>query len=75
MWVNWFCDLDEIIPNGSFTIGRTSLVGMGHSGSDLIVLLMLHMVCCTIAGMLALYYRSLGTTSTLLRRGNISGRL
>jgi hypothetical protein len=27
-----------------------------------------------IAGVLALYYRSLGTTSTLLRMGNISGR-
>jgi hypothetical protein len=26
-----------------------------------------------IAGALALYYRSLGTASTLLRRGNISG--
>jgi hypothetical protein len=27
------------------------------------------------AGVLVLYYRSLGTTSTLLRRGNISDRL
>jgi hypothetical protein len=36
--------------------------------------LMLRMVCCAMAGALALYYRSLGTVSTLLRRGNISGR-
>jgi hypothetical protein len=48
-----------------------SLVGVGYSGSDLIVLLMLRMVCYAMAGALALYYRSLGTASTLLRRGNI----
>ena len=29
---------------------------------------------CAVAGALALYYRSLGTTSTLLRRDKISGR-
>jgi hypothetical protein len=32
------------------------------------------MVCYAMAGALALYYRSLGTASTLLRRGIISGR-
>jgi hypothetical protein len=36
--------------------------------------LMLCMVCYAMVGALALYYRSLGIASTLLRRGNISGR-
>jgi hypothetical protein len=71
---HWFRDLDAIIPNGSVTTGWTSLVGVGHSGSDPIILLVLCTVCCARAGVLALYYRSLGTASTLLRRGNISGR-
>jgi hypothetical protein len=69
-----FLDLDATIPNGSVTTGRTSLVGVGHLGSDPIVPLVLRTVCYAMAGALALYYRSLGTTSTLLRRGNISGR-
>jgi hypothetical protein len=30
---------------------------------------------CAVAGAPALYYRSLGTMSTLLRIGNISGKL
>jgi hypothetical protein len=47
----------------------------GHSGLDLIVSLMLRTVCYAMAGALALYYRSLGITSTLLRMGNISGRI
>jgi hypothetical protein len=72
--IHWFCDLDATIPNGSVTTGRTSLVGVGHSGSDPIVPLVLRTVCCAMAGALALYYRSLGTASTLLRMGNISGR-
>jgi hypothetical protein len=74
MWIHWFRDLDATIPNSSVTIGWTSLVGVGHSGSDSIVPLMLRTVCYAMAGALALYYRSLGTASTLLRRGNISGR-
>jgi hypothetical protein len=74
LWIHWFHDLDATIPNDSVTLGRMSLVGVGHSGSDSIVLLMLCMVCCTMAGALALYYRSLRTASTLLRRSNISGR-
>jgi hypothetical protein len=73
-WIHWFCDLDATIPNGSVTTGRMSLVGVGHSGWDPIVPLMLRTVCYAMAGALALYYRSLGTTSTLLRRGNILGR-
>jgi hypothetical protein len=36
--------------------------------------LMLCMVYCAMAEILALYYRPLGTVSTLLRIGNISGR-
>jgi hypothetical protein len=59
----WFHDLDATIPNGLVTRGWTSLVGVGHSGSDLIVPLMLHTVCYAMAGALALYYRSLGTAS------------
>jgi hypothetical protein len=74
LWIHWFRDLDATIPNGSVTTGQTSLVGVGHSGSDPIVPLMLCTVCCTMAGTLALYYRSLGTASTLQRKGNISGR-
>ena len=48
--------------------------GVGHLRLDPVVLLVLHTVCCALAGALALYYRSLGTASTLLRRGNISSR-
>ena len=69
-------DHDATIPNGMVTIGRTSLVGVGHSGSDPIVLLMLCTVCFrAMARALVLYYRILGTASTLLRKGEILGRL
>jgi hypothetical protein len=74
LWIHQFRDLDATIPNGSVTIGRTSLVGVGHLESDSIVPLMLRTVCYTMARALTLYYRSLGIASTLLRRGNISGR-
>jgi hypothetical protein len=74
LWIHWLCDLDATIPNSSVTIGRTSLVGVGHSRSNSIVPLMLHTICYAMARALALYYRSLRTASTLLRRGNISGR-
>jgi hypothetical protein len=74
LWIHWFQDLGATIPNGSVITGRTSLVGVGHSRSDSIVPLMLHIVCCAIAGALALYYRSLGIALTLLKRGNILGR-
>jgi hypothetical protein len=74
LWIHWFHDHDATIPNVSITTGWTSLVGVGHSRSDSIVPLMLHTVCCAMTGALALYNRSIGTTSTLLRRGNISGR-
>jgi hypothetical protein len=75
LWIHWFCDLGSTVSNGSVTIGRTSLVGVGHSRSDSIVPLMLCTVCCAMAGALIFYYRSLETAPTLLRRGNISGRL
>jgi hypothetical protein len=74
LWIHWFRDLGATIPNGSVTIRRRSLVGVGHSRLDSIMLLMLHMVCYAMAGALALYYRSLRTVPTLPRRGNISGR-
>jgi hypothetical protein len=74
LWIHWFRDLDATIPNGLVTTGHTLLVGVGHSGSDPIVPLMLHTIYYAMPGVLALYYRSLGTASTLLRRGNISGR-
>jgi hypothetical protein len=74
IWIHWFRDLDVTISNGTVTIGRMSLVSVGHSGSNSIVPLMLYMVCYAMAGALALYYRFLGIASTLLKRGNISGR-
>ena len=75
LWIYWFHDHDVTILNGTVTIGRTLLVSVGHSGSDPTVPLMLRTVCfCVMARALALYYRSLGTASTLLRRGKISGK-
>jgi hypothetical protein len=74
LWIHWFRDFDATIPNGSVTIGRTSLVGVGHSRLDSIVPLMLRTVSYAMVGALALYYRSLETASTLLRMGNILGR-
>jgi hypothetical protein len=43
--------------------------------SDLVVPLVLRTACCVMIGAPALYYRSLGTASILLRRDNISDRL
>jgi hypothetical protein len=74
LWIHWFRDHGATILNGSVTIGRTSLVSVGHSRLDLIVPLMLHTVYCAMVEALLLYYRSLGTAPTLLRMGNISGR-
>jgi hypothetical protein len=74
LWIYWFYDLDATITNDLVIIGWTSLVGVGHSGSDSIVPLMLYMVRYAMAGALVLYCRSLETESTLLRKGNISGR-
>jgi hypothetical protein len=74
LWIHWFRDYDATIPNGSITIGWTSLVGVGHSRSDSIVPLMLRMVCCTMVEALTLYYRFLKTALTLLKMDNISGR-
>jgi hypothetical protein len=74
LWIHWIRDPSATIPNCLVIIGRTSLVGVGHSRSDSIVPLMLCTICCAMAGALALYYKSLGISSTLLRRGNISGR-
>jgi hypothetical protein len=75
IWIHWFCDLGATISNGSVTTRQTSLVGVDQSRSDSIVPLMLRTVCYAMVEALALYYRSLETTSTLLRRGNISGKL
>ena len=73
--IHWFHDHDATIPNGTIIIGWTSLVGVGHSGSDPIVSLMLLTIYFRVmTGALALYYGSLGTESTLLRRGKISGK-
>jgi hypothetical protein len=55
---------------------RTDVIsGVGHLRSDSIVPLVLCTACCAMAEALALYYRSLGTASTLLRKGNILSRL
>ena len=45
LWIHWFRDHDATISNDTITIGWTSLVDMGHSGSDPIVSLMLRMIC------------------------------
>ena len=75
LWIYWFCDHDATILNGTVTIGRTSLVGVGHSGSNPIVSPMLRTVCFrAMAKALALYNKSLRTASTLLRKGKILGR-
>jgi hypothetical protein len=47
---------------------------VGHPRSDSVVPLVLCMVCYVMAGAPVLYYRFLGTVSTLLRMGNISSR-
>jgi hypothetical protein len=74
LWIHWFRDHDITIPNYSVIRRRTSLVGVSHSRSDSIVSLMLRTVCYVMVGALALYYRSLGTAPTLLRRDNILDR-
>jgi hypothetical protein len=60
-----------VIKMQSFPIDghyKTDIISdVGYPKLDLVVMLM--------AGALALYYRSLGTVSILLRRGDISGRL
>jgi hypothetical protein len=48
--------------------------GVGHPRSNSVMPLVLHTVCCTVTGAPALYYRSLGTASILLRMSNISSR-
>ena len=69
------CDHDATIPNGTVTIGWTSLVAVDHLVLDPIVPLMLRTVYFRVmAEALALYYRSLRTASTLLRKGKISSR-
>ena len=45
LWIHWFRDHDSTIPDGTVTIGWTSLVGVGYLGLDLIVLLMLRTIC------------------------------
>jgi hypothetical protein len=47
---------------------------VGHPRSNLVILLVLRTICCTMVRALALYYRSLKTVSILLRICNISGR-
>jgi hypothetical protein len=55
---------------------RTDIInGVGHPRSDSVMLLVLRTIYCVMVGASALYYRSLRTVSTLLRKGNISGRL
>jgi hypothetical protein len=72
--IHWFRDPSASIFNGSITIGRASLVGVGLLRSNSVVSLMLCIVCCAMAGALALYYRYLRIASTLLRMGNISSK-
>ena len=61
LWIHWFHDHNATISNGIVTIRRMSLVGVGHSGSDPIVPLILRTVYFhAMVGAPALYYRSLG---------------
>jgi hypothetical protein len=55
---------------------RTDVIsGVGHSGVELDrAASVTYGMFRVIAGALALYYRSLGTASTLLKKGNISDR-
>jgi hypothetical protein len=54
---------------------RTDIIsGVGYPRSDSVVPLVLRIVCCAMARTPALYYRSLGIMSTLLRMVNILGR-
>ena len=69
------CDHNATISNGTVTIGWTLLVGVDHSRSDSIMLLMLRTVCCAMARALTLYDRPLEIALTLLRMDNILGRL
>jgi hypothetical protein len=49
---------------------RTDVIsGVGHPRSDLVVLLVLRTVCYAMDWAPALYYKSIGTASTLLRKG------
>ena len=54
---------------------RTDIIsGVGHLRSDSVMSLVLCTIYCAMAEASALYYRSLGTMSTLLIKGNISSR-
>ena len=70
---NSFMTNDAAIPmDGHY---RTNIISdVGHPWSDSVMLLMLCTVQFAMAGALALYYRSFGTASTLLRKDNISSR-
>jgi hypothetical protein len=70
---NGFVTNDEPFPmDGHY---RTNVIsGVGHLIFDSVVSLVLHTVCCAMAGAPVLYYRFLWTASTQLGRDNISGR-
>jgi hypothetical protein len=74
-WIHWFHDHGAIIFNGLVIIGWAPLVSVGYSRSDLVLPLMLCTVYCAMVGTLVLYYKYLRTGPTLLRMGNILGRL
>ena len=65
---NGFVTKTQLFPMDSHY--RTNVIsGVGHPRLDSVVSLVLRTVCCAMAGTPALYYSSLGTTSTLLSRG------
>jgi hypothetical protein len=64
-------EMQSFLINGYYRIDDIS--GVSHPKSGSVVSLVLCMVCCAIVGAPILYFRSLGTASTLLRMGNISG--
>jgi hypothetical protein len=58
--------------DGHYRMDVISIVD--HLRSDSVVPLVLRMVCCVMTGAPALYYRSIGTASTLVGIDNILGR-
>jgi hypothetical protein len=57
--------MQSFLMDGHYRIDVIS--GVGHLRSDSVVPLVLHAICCEMTGIPVLYYRSLGTASTLLK--------
>ena len=67
LWIYWFHDHDATIPNSTDVITQCGPFGVELDRAANVTYGMFR----AMDRALALYYRSLGTTSTLLRRGDI----